>query len=91
MDLEKIISKAAIKAINEGIVINDSPLGSIHRWVKQKCSYNQEHEFYIVFLIACEMADIQAKKEGYKSNADKAATEVFKHWKSDRFGKFRRT
>lgn len=72
MKLQEMYRQAAEICLSEGIEIDETPNGAISMWVDRNVRHNPEQKFFIVFGIACEMADIQAKKDGYVNAVDKA-------------------
>lgn len=72
IDLKEMYRQAATAALAAGVPVDDSPNGALHNWVKQNINYRPETEFFIVFGIACEMADIKAKSAGYDSEVQRA-------------------
>lgn len=74
MKLSEMYKAAAQIAINEGVEIDDTPNGAVSQWVDRNVRHNPEMKFFIVFGIACEMANIKAQSEGYNGAVDKAFT-----------------
>jgi hypothetical protein len=75
-DIDERFKFAAKIAIDEGVtgemLQDDSPTGPLAEWVRRRCSYRPDTEFYLVFLIGCEIADELARREGYSSSVDRA-------------------
>jgi hypothetical protein len=68
MDLNEMCKKAAWAAFNDGIRTEES----LKTWIASNCSYRPDTEFFINFIIGCELFDIIARSEGYRSAVDKA-------------------
>jgi hypothetical protein len=65
----KEIAQAALAA---DVVISDAPDGPLAAWLRANVAYPPEHEFFMVFLTACELADLQAQREGYANQYERA-------------------
>jgi len=68
MNLSKMYKKAAQAAFDEGIRTEES----LKTWIASNCSYRPGTEFFIYLGIGCELFDIIARSEGYRSAVDKA-------------------
>ena len=58
-DLDDLIRAAAAKAIADGLQrdqIDDHYGGNVHRWCRQNVKYRQDTEFFVVFLVGCELS-----------------------------------
>ena len=69
--LKELTSELADRAEAQGIVPNHS-LG----FVMANCQYRPGSEFYICFLLDCELADRAARREGYAGSVDRAFTKA---------------
>lgn len=76
--LTRLISEAAEQCERDGVAIDGEPGGAILQWVMRNCQYRPGTEFYIVTLIAAEMADRSARREGFKNQFDRAASRILK-------------
>ena len=70
--LQELIGQAADAAESDGVECGGEFGGPVHQWVRRNVSYRPETEFYVVFLLSCELADRQARREGFKDQADRA-------------------
>ena len=70
--LQELIGQTADAAESDGVECGGEFGGPVHEWVRGNVSYRPETEFYVVFLLSGELADRQARREGYKSQADRA-------------------
>jgi len=70
--LDKLISQLADLAEKENIDPN-SCIG----FVMRNCTYNPGDEFYICTLLQAELADRNARREGFKGQFDRAAKRAF--------------
>jgi hypothetical protein len=70
--LQELIGKAADAAESDGVPCGGEFGGPVHEWVRRNVSYRPESEFYVVFLLSCELADRQARREGFANQADRA-------------------
>ncbi len=75
--LTDLIGQLAVVAEQEGIVASDMDNGKMPAFVRATCDYREGTMFDICFLLACELADRAAQREGYKSQGDRAATLAF--------------
>jgi len=41
-------------------------------WIRNKCTYAEKQEFYIVLGVGSELADMQARAQGYESEVHRA-------------------
>lgn len=58
--LNEIITAAARAAIADGVEPSEVKQGSaLHQWIVTNVDYSPETEFYVVFLIACEIAKLK--------------------------------
>ncbi len=77
--LTDLISQAAAQCEADGVAIDGAPNGAVCQWVRRNVSYRPDQEFFVVTLITAEMADRQARKEGYTSQSDRAAQLAFRN------------
>lgn len=70
--LEELYRAAAERAYADGCTCDDTPNGCISQWVQRNVSYREGTLFFIVLGIACEIANIKARAEGYIDNGDRA-------------------
>jgi hypothetical protein len=75
--LQELYSKAADAAIADGCTADDSPNGCISQWVQKNVNYREDTLFFIVLGICAEIADREARAEGFENNIDKAAKLAF--------------
>lgn len=75
--LEQKIVQAAELCEAEGVEIDGELGGAIHNWVWKNCEVPLECVFYVVTLICAEMADRQARREGFQNQAHRAAQRAF--------------
>lgn len=75
--LQELYSKAADAAIADGCTADDSPNGCISQWVQKNVNYREGTLFFIVLGICAEIADREARAEGFENNIDKAAKLAF--------------
>jgi hypothetical protein len=61
---------AAFAADEAGIDAGDET--ALLAWIKKNCTYRDETEFYLAFLIGCELANIQSRRRGYENNIHEA-------------------
>lgn len=64
-DMSDMILQAASRAVQDGIAsdgdYDTSPSGPIAQWVRTNVNYKRDQEFFVVFSIACEIANIHAR------------------------------
>ncbi len=71
--INALIVQAAERAEAEGVAIDGENGGEVHQWVMRNCSFAPGQDFYIVFLLTAEMADREARRQGFKDQADRAS------------------
>jgi hypothetical protein len=71
-DLGKIYKMAAERADGQGISAADQT--ALVSFIRGNCIYDEDKEFFLVLGIGCELADIQARRAGYKNEVDRAYT-----------------
>ncbi len=71
--LTDLIRRAADKCEQDGTVIDGEHGGAVHKWVLQNCQTKPGQDFFIVFLITAELADREARREGFDNQGDRAA------------------
>jgi hypothetical protein len=74
MGLKELYAEAAGQANKAGISAGDE--ASLVEWIRQNCKYREGIEFFLVLGIGCELADIQAKEQGFKNEVDRAWNHV---------------
>ena len=70
--LTQLIEKAADRAETDGIVIDGEPCGAVHQWVVQNCRCKESQVFFVVFLLTAELADREARRQGYRNQFHRA-------------------
>lgn len=71
--LKALIEQAAERAEQDGIKAGQSEFGGpLHQWVERNCELRAGTSFWVVFLVACELADREARREGYQDQSDRA-------------------
>ena len=70
MELKDIYKVAAKIAFEEGIDAGDETM--VLEWIRKTCSYRPDTEFFLVLGIGAELADLEAQKQGYDSEAHRA-------------------
>ncbi len=76
------IARCADACEREAVATDAEAGGSLHRWVAQNCSFRPGTDFFIVFLLAGELADRAARREGFDSNAHRAASRISRNFRS---------
>lgn len=74
--LQELLNKAADQAEKDGVKVDGEFGGEVHKWVRQNCSYRPSSEFFIVTLLTAELADREARREGFKDQFDRAWSKV---------------
>ena len=67
----KAIYKAAAAAALEDNV-DPGSITDLVFWIRTRCKYNEENEYFLVLGIGAELADLRAQSEGYGGQCDKA-------------------
>jgi geranylgeranyl pyrophosphate synthase len=75
--LSDLITAAAERCEAEGVAIDGAVDGAVADWVWKNCEVALEQMFFVVTLITAEMADREARREGYEGQADRAAQRAF--------------
>jgi hypothetical protein len=75
--LKAIISAAADRCEAESVPIDGEPGGAIHQWASKNTNATPAQMFFVVFLLTAELADREARKQGYKDQSDRAAQLAF--------------
>jgi hypothetical protein len=75
-DLDTLLTEAAEAAERDGVEINGEPYGPVHAWARQNVNYRADQEFWIVTLLTAELADREARRQGFKNQADRAISQV---------------
>ena len=75
-DLDTLFAEAAEAAERDSVEINGEPYGPVHRWARQNMTYRADQEFWIVTLLTAELADREARRQGFKNQADRAIQQV---------------
>ncbi len=70
--VKELIVQCAERAEEAGVAIDGEPLGAVHQWIMHERLCRPEQEFWVVFLLTAEMADREARREGFKNQADRA-------------------
>lgn len=78
MNLAETYKQLAEQAFADGIPADDTPGGPLTDWIVQRVSYREGTLFFIVLGVACELADLYAQRDGFKSAAHKAAELAFR-------------
>lgn len=73
--LQELLTEAAEMCEAAGVPRDE---GEVLRWVMRNCAYESGQEFYIVTLLVAELADREARREGFEGQADRAAQAVFR-------------
>jgi hypothetical protein len=85
MKLKEMYQAAAKKAMDENI----KTASELIAWIQQNCNYDNDKEFFLVLGIGSELADLRAKKAGYKDQIEQVWKEkIAPNWTCDRFGKW---
>ena len=82
--LNEILARAARLAEADGVPIDGAFDGAVHHWAQQHVTYRPDQEFFVVFLLTAEMADRQARRDGFANQAELAASRV--DWNRNRQG-----
>lgn len=69
-----IINAAARAAYDAGIRADDE--AELIAWIGEHCRYRPDQEFFLVLLIGAELADIDARATGFKSQVDRIMTGI---------------
>jgi hypothetical protein len=69
-DLNTIYKQAAQKAHTDGIAAGDE--AKLVEWICSNCRFDEDKLFFLVLGIGCELADIEARKEGFENGVHKA-------------------
>lgn len=72
MDLKALYKNAANKAFSDGISAGDEK--QLIEWIYANCTFDDEVLFFLVLGIGAELADLEARKQGYISEVDRAFT-----------------
>jgi len=70
MSLSEIYKAAAEKAYIDGIPAGDE--GRLIDWIFANCRFDEDKLFFLVLGIGCELADIEARAEGFENGVHKA-------------------
>ena len=62
-DAAKVAHGAGVRASNEAGLV---------AWIRQNCKYRADTEFFLVFGIGCELADMEARAEAYETAVERA-------------------
>jgi hypothetical protein len=71
--LPALIERCAVECEAAELAIDANPGGKLHQWIMANCFYRSNQEFLIVKLLAAELADREARRKGFESQADRAA------------------
>lgn len=72
MNLKALYKNAAKKAFSDGISAGDEK--QLIAWIYANCDFDDEVLFFLVLGIGAELADLEAQKQGYISEVDRAFT-----------------
>lgn len=70
--LAELVSVAAEACRSAGVPIDSNPNGAVHQWVIVYCQFRPGTEFFLVALICAEMADQEARIQGFLDQFDRA-------------------
>lgn len=70
MELQELISQLADRA--EAAGVDRSNTESVRDFIRTNCSYRPDTEFYIYFMLTCELADRHAQRQGFENQFDLA-------------------
>ncbi len=68
--LQDLLTRASERCEAEGVRAE----GDVLRWVMRNCAYQPGQEFFLVTLLCAELADREARREGFSGQADRAAS-----------------
>ena len=77
MKLDQLIQAAADRAEADGVPIDGEFGGAVHQWVERNCSMREGTSFFVVFLLTAELADREARRQGYRDQCHRAAELAF--------------
>lgn len=70
--IKVLINGLADRAESAGIAVDGEPGGTVHRFaVSQGCP--RDKMFFVVFLLTAELADREARREGFRDQYHRAA------------------
>ncbi len=75
-ELAEMYRECAALCRNAGVPIDGEPGGAIHHWVVQNIRFRHGTDFFIVFGICAEMADMEAQSEGFDNQYQRAARSI---------------
>lgn len=70
MNLEETYRQAARVANHDGVRASNED--AVIDWIRQNCAYRADMEFFLFLGICSEIANIEARSEGYKDQFDRA-------------------
>jgi hypothetical protein len=68
--LKELYKQAAQKAYSDGIDSGNEM--QLAKWIWSNCKFPLECYYYLVLGIGCELADIQAQKQGFLDEVERA-------------------
>lgn len=74
--LQELLTVAAERAEADGVEIDGAFNGPVHRWAERHLSYRPGQEFFVVSLLTAELADREARREGFRDQFDRAASRL---------------
>lgn len=74
--LDEILNKIADKAEAEGVEIDGNRGGPVHRFIQANVKYRPETEFYILMFLTIELANREARRQGFKDQYDRALSKI---------------
>lgn len=63
--LEALLEKAAESYEKTGLPIDGEFGGAVHLWCRENINYRPDTEFFVVTLLTAELADREARREGF--------------------------
>jgi hypothetical protein len=72
--LAEILAQCAEQCERENVAIDGEPNGAVCLWVRANVKYRPETEFFVVTLLTAELADREARRQGFASQGERAAT-----------------
>lgn len=74
--LQELLTVAAERAEADGVEIDGALGGPVHRWAERHLSYRHGQEFFVVSLLTAELADREARRQGFRDQFDRAASRL---------------
>ena len=68
--LKELYKLAAGTANKQGIMPGNQT--ALVQWIRANCNYRPDTEYFLVLGIGCELADIQARAQGYNNDVHRA-------------------